>query len=66
MVEKITRRGGKKGRKIGRSKRRPGHTRYNNEKRWIGNKIKKLKKHLKKYPKDKIAVKALSILQGIT
>jgi ribosomal protein L19E len=37
--------GGK--RKIGRAARKPAHVRYNNEMRWIKNKIKKAKKQAK-------------------
>jgi hypothetical protein len=41
--------GGK--RKIGRAARKPAHVRYNNEMRWIKNKIKKAKKQAKKEAK---------------
>jgi ribosomal protein L19E len=34
-------------RKIGRASRKPAHVRYNNEMRWIRNKIKKIKKQEK-------------------
>ena len=37
--------GGK--RKIGRASRKPAHIRYNNEMRWIKNKIKRIKKQEK-------------------
>jgi hypothetical protein len=37
--------GGK--RKIGRASRKPAHVRYNNEMRWIKNKIRKAKKQAK-------------------
>lgn len=39
---------GKKGRKIGRSKRSPAHARYNAEGRRASNKIKKVKRHLRR------------------
>jgi len=41
--------GGK--RKYGRAARKPAHVRYNNEMRWIKNKIKKAKRHSKKVAK---------------
>lgn len=42
---------GKKGRKIGRSSRKPSHNRYNLERRWEKNKVRKqakIKKMLEK------------------
>jgi len=42
---------GKKGRKIGRSSRKPSHNRYNIERRWESNKVRKqdkIKKMLEK------------------
>jgi hypothetical protein len=53
------RRGGKKNRKFGRAMRRPSHHRYNNEKRWIKNKIRKLVRHCKKFPNDTVGHLAL-------
>jgi len=45
---------------INKSKR----VRYRTEKRWVPNKIKKIKRHLKKYgDKDKQAVKALEKIE---
>ncbi len=55
--------------KVGkRSKRsqinKPKRVRYRTEKRWIPNRIKKLKRHLKKYDdKDKQAIEALKKLE---
>ena len=55
--------------KIGkRSKRskinKPARTRYRTEKRWIPNKIKKLKRHIKKYgDKDKQGMEVLKKLE---
>ena len=50
---------GKKGaKKIGRNLRKPACARYRNEMRWVKNKIKKLKRHLKKHPNDRVAIKA--------
>jgi len=55
--------------KVGkRSKRsqvnKPKRVRYRTEKRWIPNKIKKVKRHLKKYgDKDKQAIEALERLE---
>ena len=46
-------------RKVGRSMRSPAHTRYTNERRRERNKIKRIKKHLKRCGEDKIASKAL-------
>ena len=51
---------GKSGqRKHGRLLRKPAHKRYNTEVRWLKNKIRDLKKHIKSHPNDKIAIKAL-------
>lgn len=51
--------GGSGGKKIGRGMRSPSHTRYVNEGRHIKNKIRKLKKHIKKCDRDKVAIKCL-------
>ena len=52
--------GGKSGqKKVGRSMRSASHTRYTNERRCERNKIKRIKKHLKRCGDDKIASKAL-------
>jgi len=62
----------KGGKKIGRGLRSPTHTRYTNSGRRKYNKIRKLKKHLKKMDKhpfsrpfklDKVAIAALKRLQ---
>lgn len=51
---------GKKGnRKAGRNMRKPTCARYKAEMRWLKNKAKKLRKHLKKYPNDTTAIRAL-------
>jgi len=45
-------------------KNKPKRVRYRTEKRWIPNKIKKIKRHLKKYgDTDKQAVEALERLE---
>ena len=46
---------GKKGRKIGRSKKHPAAQRYLYDRRWIENKAKRMRRHLKRYPDDKQA-----------
>lgn len=56
------RRRGKKNRKFGRAARRPGHTRYLNENRWLKNKLKRLKRQVKKFPNDLVAAVALKRL----
>jgi ribosomal protein S15P/S13E len=53
--------GKKGGKKIGRLLRKPSHNRYTAEKRWLKNAVRNLKRHLKKHPKDKTALKALSL-----
>ena len=54
---------GKKGsKKIGRSARRPAHTRYNNAKQWKINKQKKIEKEAKRQAKLK-AKKLKNIIQ---
>jgi ribosomal protein S15P/S13E len=57
--KKSTRKKGKKGRKIGRCKRHPAAARYTGEKRWTTNRIKRIRRHLKKYPNDVQAKAAL-------
>ena len=47
------------GRKIGRSMRSPSHARYVNEGRRERNKIRRIKKHLKRCGDDQVARKAL-------
>lgn len=46
-------------RKFGRGMRSPAHTRYIATGRRETNRVKKLKKHIKQQPKDKVASKAL-------
>jgi len=41
---------GKKNRKWGRASRRPSHKRYNDEKRWILNKARKIAKVMRENP----------------
>jgi len=53
--------GGKGARKIGRLLRKPAHKRYTFERRWEKNKIKRLKRHLKRHEGDKVAIKALKM-----
>lgn len=50
---------GKKGRKIGRSKRHPAAQRYLAEKRWEKNKLKKVRRHVQRFPEDMQAERAL-------
>ncbi len=60
MTDLVTRRVGKKGRKYGRNLNRcPAMKRYNAEMRWITNKLKKLKRLLKKQPNNKQIVQAI-------
>jgi ribosomal protein S15P/S13E len=40
-------------------KKRPGRMNYKAEQRWLINKVKKLVRHLKKYPSDALAATAL-------
>ena len=49
-------------RKIGRCKKKPCQMRYTNEMRWIKNKLRKIDKHLRKYPLDKQARNAISMV----
>lgn len=46
MAETGARKGGKKGRKIGRQRKSPSHTRYTQQQRWIENKSKKVTRNL--------------------
>lgn len=50
---------GKKNRKIGRYSKSPSCARYRSEKRWLTNKERKLKKHVKRQPGDVQARSAL-------
>lgn len=56
--------GGKKNRKHGRNKAKANQStkRYTAERRWETNKIKRMKRHIKKYPEDKKCAKILSLL----
>jgi hypothetical protein len=58
---KKNRKKGKKGRKIGRSKRHLAAQRYLSERRWEKNKVIRIERHLKKYPKDGQAKAALVV-----
>lgn len=51
--------GKKGGAKIGRGMKSPSHSSYNSTGRYEINKIRRLKKHLKKCKKDKVALKCL-------
>ncbi len=51
MAEAGARKGGKKGRKIGRQRKHPSHMRYTAQKRWIENKEHRTKRNLKKQKK---------------
>lgn len=54
--------GKKGGKKYGRLLRSPAHARYVNTNRCLLNKIRKIKKHLKKCIKDNTAIAALKKL----
>jgi ribosomal protein S15P/S13E len=56
--------GKKGGKKIGRGLRSPAHARYVNENRWLSNKLKRLKKHCKRFEKDAVALRALKKVVG--
>lgn len=51
--------GRKGGKKIGRGFRSPSHNLYTSQCRWIANRIRRIKRHLKRHPNDKVAIKAL-------
>lgn len=55
--------GGKGGRKIGRGMKSPSHSRYVATSRRKINKIKRLRKHLKKCENDQFACKVLKKLE---
>jgi hypothetical protein len=44
---------GKKNRKYGRTERSPSHKRYNEEQRWIKNKVRRILKQITKFPNYK-------------
>ena len=54
--------GKKGGKKYGRLLRGPAHARYVNMNRCLTNKIRKIKKHIKKCAKDNVAIAALKEL----
>lgn len=49
-METVKKAGGGKGRKYGRSARRPGHARYKAEVRWDKNKARAIARMMKKFP----------------
>ena len=51
--------GKKGGKKIGRGLRKPAHSRYVSLNICLRNRIRKLKKHIKKYARDLVAKEAL-------
>lgn len=56
---------GKKGaKKIGRNMRKPTCARYTREFRWVKNKLRDLKKHLKRHPRDLCAKRAITRTEG--
>ena len=57
---KKNRKKGKKGRKIGRYAKHLSSQRYKAERRWEKNKVIRIERHLKKYPRDGQAKAALS------
>jgi ribosomal protein S15P/S13E len=59
-----SRKKGKKGRKIGRYSKHPSSQRYKAERRWLTNKEKRIKRHLKRFPNDKQAQRALIIVRA--
>lgn len=56
-----SRKKGKKGRKIGRYGKHPSSQRYKAEKRWLKNRLRRIERHLRKYPNDKQARAALDV-----
>jgi len=56
ILGKSKKKGGSKSgggaRKIGRNAASPAAKRYKSEMRWVSNKIKRVKRHLKRYPED--------------
>ena len=55
--------GSKKTRKLGRAKNRhQAHIRYTNEKRWIKNQLRQVRKHVASHPNDKRAIRYLVFL----
>lgn len=55
---------GKKNRKLGRYARHLSSMRYKAEKRWIRNRVRRIERHLKRYPNDKQAARALEVAQA--
>jgi ribosomal protein S15P/S13E len=55
---------GKKGRKIGRYSKHPSSMRYKGEKRWLVNKAKRIRRHLKNHPDDAQARGALEVAKA--
>lgn len=53
---------GKKNRKIGRYSKHPSSMRYKGERRWETNKVKRMKRHLKRFPDDGQACSLLSAI----
>ena len=55
---------GKKNRKLGRYGRHPSSQRYKGEKRWLTNRVKRIERHLKRFPNDQQARRALGVAQA--
>lgn len=54
---------GKKNRKWGRYEKHPSSVRYRAERRWIRNRQRRIQRHLRRYPKDAQAQRALAVEQ---
>lgn len=51
---------GKKNRKIGRYAKSPACMRYKGERRWLSNRLKRMARHIKRFPGDTQAVRLLA------
>jgi hypothetical protein len=60
---KKSRKKGKKGRKIGRYSKSPSCMRYKGERRWEGNKLRRMARHIRRFPADGQAISLLVALQ---
>lgn len=60
---KKSRKKGKKGRKIGRYSKSPSCMRYKGEHRWESNKLRRMARHIRRFPADGQAVSLLAALQ---
>lgn len=64
LARKGTKKKGKKGRKLGRYGKHPSSVRYRTERRWEKNQLRRIARHVRKYPDDMQARAAYQRITG--